>query len=128
MGQYVRVFRGILLEPGIATVATHEDICVHEDVVWINAARLVSHGSEYQMWELFLFFIRQYVYPTGCPNANKVIYELPACQSVFLQEQFDHAFALLLNLFVSFTHNAVVLFVCGCKGNNYFRTSVLSGR
>ena len=38
---------GILLEPGIATVATHEDIGVHEDVVWVKVARLVSHGSEH---------------------------------------------------------------------------------
>ena len=98
---------GILLEPGIATVATHEHVGVHKDVVWVKVARLVSHGSEYQMWELLLFLFGQYVHPTGCPHANEVIYELSACQSVLLQEQFHHALALLFNLFVSFAHNYV---------------------
>ena len=98
---------GILLEPGVATVATHEHVGVHKDVVGVKVARLVSHGSEYQMWELLLLLIGQYVRPTGCPHANEVIYELSACQSVLLQEQFHHALALLLNLLVSFAHNYV---------------------
>ena len=99
----------ILLEPGVATIATHKDIGVYENVVWVNTARLVSHTSEYQMWELLLFLFSQYVRPTGGPYANKVIYELLTCQPILLQEQFHHALAFLFNLFVSFAHNALVV-------------------
>ena len=60
------------------------------------------------MRELLLLLFGQYVCPTGYPEAYEFFYELPACQSVLLQELFDHALALLLNLFVSFAHNAVV--------------------
>jgi hypothetical protein len=71
------------------------------------------------MRELLLLLFGQYVHPTGGPHAYEVIYELPACQSVLLQEQLDHALALLLNLLVYFTHNAAVfLRVQGrCKPN-----------
>ena len=72
------------------------------------------------MRELLLLLIGQYVRPTGCPHAYEVIYELPACQSVLLQEQFEHALALLLNLFVSFAHNAVVFDDYGDKGTKSF--------
>ena len=77
------------------------------------------------MWELFLLLVGQYVRPTGGPHAYEVIYELPAGQPVLLQEQFDHAFALLLNLFVSFAHNAVVLSVYGCKGNHFSQSCIV---
>ena len=73
------------------------DVGIHEDVVWVEIAPLVRHGSEYQMWELFLLLISQYVHPAGCPHAYEVIYKLTACQSVLLQEQFEYALALLFD-------------------------------
>ena len=66
------------------------------------------HRSEYQVWKLFLFLLSKRVRPAGGPEVHEVIYELTACQSVLLQEQFDHTLALLLDLLVSFTHNYVV--------------------
>jgi len=68
------------------------------------------------MRELLLLLFGQYVRPTGGPHAYEVIHELPACQSVLLQEQFDHALALLLNLFVSFAHNAVEFYDLRVQG------------
>jgi hypothetical protein len=84
-------------------------IIVLEKTDLVRIETLYCHGSEYQMWELLLFLFGQRVRPTGRPEAYEFFYELPACQSVLLQEQLDHAIALLLNLFVSFAHNAVVL-------------------
>ena len=72
------------------------------------------------MRELLLLLFGQYVCPTGGPYADEVIYELPACQSVFLQEQFEYTTTLLLNLFVSFAHNAVVFDDYRGKGTTYF--------
>ena len=89
--------QAVVLEAGVAAVAAHEDVGVHEDVVGIEIARLVSHRSEHQMWELFLLLLSQNVRPAGSPHAHEVIYELLACQSVLLQEKLDHALALLFN-------------------------------
>ena len=58
---------------------------------------------------VFLLFLGQRMRPAGCLKAYEFFYELAACQSVLLQEQFDHALALLLNLLVFLTHIAVVL-------------------
>ena len=71
-------------------------------VVGVDVACLVRHRSEYQVWKLFLLLLSQYMHPTGDPNAYEVIYELTACQSVLLKEQFDDSLALLLDLLVSF--------------------------
>ena len=79
------------------------------------------------MWELYFLLVGQYVRPTGGPHAYEVIYELPAGKPVLLQEQFDHALSLLLNLFVSFAHNAVVFddFEClRCRWNNLYLSDV----
>ena len=106
---------GILLESGIATVAAHEHVGVHEYVVGIEWACLACHYSEYKVWELFLLFFGQRVRPTGGPKTYEFFNELSACQSVFLQKQFYHTLALLLNLFVSFAHFAVVLMNTAAK-------------
>ena len=106
---------GILLESGIATVAAHEHVGVHKYVVGIEWACLACHYSEYKVWELFLLFFGQRVRPTGGPKTYEFFNELSACQSVFLQKQFYHTLALLLNLFVSFAHFAVVLMNTAAK-------------
>jgi len=98
---------GVLLEPAVAAVAAHEDVSVYEDVVGIEWTFLACHRSEYQVWELFLFLLGERVRPTGGPEVHEVVYELLACQPVLLQEQFDHALALLLDLLVSFAHNCM---------------------
>ena len=98
----------VFLVSGIAAVPANEDVGVHEDVVGTEWTFLTCHRSEYQVWKLFLFLLSKRVRPAGGPEVHEVIYELTACQSVLLQEQFDHALALLLDLLVSFTHNYVV--------------------
>ena len=65
-------------------------------------------SSERQMREHFLLILSQGVNPTGHPHSDEGVYKLFTGQSVLLQEQLKYAFALLLNLFVSFAHNAVV--------------------
>jgi len=106
---------GILLEPGIATVAAHEHVSVDKYMVGIEGAYLACHCSEYKVWKLFLLFFGQRMRPTGGPETYEFFNELSACQSVFLQEQFHHTLALLLNLFVSFAHFAVVLMNTAAK-------------
>ena len=64
------------------------------------------------MWELFLLLLGERVRPAGGPNAHEGVNELLACQSVLLQEQLDHALALLFDQFVSFAHNSVVFIDC----------------
>jgi len=94
----------VLLVAGVAAVAAHEDVGIHEDVVVIEWTFLACHRSEYQVWKLFLLFLGERVSPAGGPEVHEVIYELLACQSVLLQEQLDYALALLLDLLVSFAH------------------------
>ena len=79
---------------------------------WVTwCLSLCDPRSEYQVWKLFLLLLSQYMHPTGGPNAYEVIYELTACQSVLLKEQFDHSLALLLDLLVSFAHTTFCLFL-----------------
>ena len=109
--------QAVVLEAGVAAVAAHEDVGVHEDVIVIEWTFLACHRSEYQVWELFLLLLGQYVHPAGCPHAHEVIYKLTACQSVLLQEQLDHALALLFNQFLFLAHIFNYLMISVCKSN-----------
>ena len=112
---------GIFLESGVAAISAYKYVGVHEYVVRVET--LFCHGSECQMREHFLFVISQGVNPTGHPDSDEGVNELLTGQSVLLQEQFEYALALLLNLFVSFAHNDSYLMITAAKLRIYFQLS-----
>ena len=80
-------------------MSTYEYIGVHKDVVGVET--LFCYGSECQIREHFLFFLCQGVNPAGHPDSYEGVNELLAGRPVLLQKQFEHTFALLLNLSLS---------------------------
>ena len=60
----------ILLVAGVAAVASHKDVGVHEDVVGVEFECLLRHRSECEVGELGLLLFREFVNLASHPDAE----------------------------------------------------------
>ena len=75
---------GILLVTGVTTVASHEDVGVHEDVVRVEFECLLRHRSEYEVRKLSPLLFREFVHLASHPDTEQEVNEFLTLESVLL--------------------------------------------